>query len=160
MRKECENRYKICRNTAGLTQEQAAELLHITTRTLSDYENSRAKVPDDVVAFMTECYNAPLLAWWHLKETSILGEFLPEIIMPQTNGDMAFQLVLAEGELACVVKEIKKIMSNGKIDEGERENFNTSMELIKQINAKLFSIIVYGEQISKKRKEEFKCHHN
>lgn len=149
MRKECENRYKLCRLSAGITQEQAAEIFDISVRVLSDYENGHTKVPDGIVALMTECYNAPLLAWWHVKNASILGKFLPDIIMPQTNGDMAFQLVLAEDELAPIVNEIKRIMSNGKVDEDEREDFDSSVELIKNVLAKLFSIIIYAEQIRK-----------
>ena len=66
MSNECENLYKICRISAGLTQEQAAELLAVSQRTLSEYENGRARVPDDIVAAMVEVYNSPLIAYYHL----------------------------------------------------------------------------------------------
>lgn len=59
---ECENLYKLCRTSAGFTQEAAAELLAISPRTLSDYENDRAKVPDDIVDAMSNHYKSPLLA--------------------------------------------------------------------------------------------------
>ena len=145
--KQCGNRYKVCRSTAGLTQEQAAGLLGIAPRTISDYENGRAKVPDDIVAAMTEAYDSPLLAWWHLKQTSVLGKYLPDIVMPQTNGDMAFQLIIAEDELALTVRTVKKILSNGKVDEDEKEDFDQSIEMIRQVNAKLLSAIIYAVKI-------------
>lgn len=146
MSNNCGNRYKICRETTGFTQLQAAELLHVSERSLSDYENSKTRVPDDVVANMAEIYLSPLLAWWHLKETSPLGKFLPEMVMPQTNGDMAFQLVLADDQLSPAVDMIKKIMSNGQIDEDEWENFYQCIDTIQSVNGKLFSAIVYAKQ--------------
>lgn len=79
MSNDCGNLYKICRTSSGLTQEQAAELLAVSQRTLSDYENDRARVPDDIVAIMAETYNSPLVAYYHLKHFSPLGRYLPEI---------------------------------------------------------------------------------
>lgn len=154
MTKICGNRYKICRETTGLTQYEASELLHISERSLSDYENDKTKVPEDIVANMADIYKAPLLGWWHLRETSLLGRFLPEFVMPQTNGDMAFQLVLADDQLTPAVDMIKKIMSNGQIDECEWDDFYKCIEAIKSVNSKLFSAIVYAKQRYSERKEE------
>jgi transcriptional regulator with XRE-family HTH domain len=144
MNEICENIYKICRINAGLTQEQAAELLHVAPRTLSGYETGEAPVHDKTVAAMVEAYKSPLLAWRHLKENSELGRFLPDVIMPQTNGDMAFQLILAQDDLTPAVNEIKRIMADGRIDEEEQSDFERSIELVKQVNAKLFSVIIYA----------------
>ena len=146
MPRTCENRYKVCRETAGFTQSQAADLLHTSERSLSDYENGKTKVPDDIVASMSEEYNAPLLAWWHLKETSVLGKYLPDIIMPQTNGDMAFQLVLAQDDLSPAVDSIKKIVSDGRIDGDEQADFAANIQQIKNVNGKLVSVVAYAEQ--------------
>ena len=90
MSNECENLYKTCRVSAGFTQEEAAELLAVAPRTLSDYERDQARVPDDTVARMAEVYNAPLIAYYHLRRFSPLGKYLPELQEPQTHGDMAF----------------------------------------------------------------------
>lgn len=54
MSNECENLYKTCRVSAGFTQEEAAELLAVSSRMLSDYERDQARVPDDTVARMAE----------------------------------------------------------------------------------------------------------
>lgn len=145
MSKECENMYKVCRCTAGFTQERAAELLVVAPRTLSDYENGRANVPDDVVAKMAEIYKSPLLAWWHLRETSVLGKYIPDIVMPQTNGDMAFQLIIAEDELKTSVQEIKRIIAAGEIGGVESELFKNNIDILRNINAKLLSVVIYAE---------------
>ena len=144
---ECENLYKLCRTSAGFTQEAAAELLAISPRTLSDYENDRAKVPDDIVDAMSNHYKSPLLAWWHLRNTSVLGKYLPDMVMPQTHGDMIAQLSIAEWRLRQVVDDIQRIMENGKVEEHEKPDFKKAMEFVRQINSKLLSVIVYAEGV-------------
>ena len=50
MTKDCDTQYKISRNSAGFTQEQAAEMLAeeinrpLAVRTLSNYENGHDRV--------------------------------------------------------------------------------------------------------------------
>ena len=41
--------YKMCRENADYTQEYAAGALGVAVRTLSDYENDKLPVPDDIV---------------------------------------------------------------------------------------------------------------
>ena len=144
MSNECENLYKLCRTSAGLTQEQAAEVLAISPRTLSDYENEKTRVPDDIVDIMSRHYKAPLLAWWHLRNTSVLGKYLPDVVMPQTNGDMIAQLSIAEWRLKQVVDDIQRIMEDGKVEEDEKQDFRKAIEFVRQVNSKLLSVIVYA----------------
>lgn len=124
----------------------------MSVRTLSDYENSKTKVPDDIVARMADIYNNSLLAWWHLKATSTLGKFLPDIQMPSTSGDMAFQLIIADDQLTPAVEMVKKIFSNGKIDDNEWEGFNLSITTIENVIAKLLSAIIFVTQHYKERR--------
>jgi len=154
MSKNIENHYKTSRTTAAITQEQAAELLGVAPRTLSDYENGHAKVPDDIVTAMAKVYKCPLLVWWHLKNHSIFGEFLPDISVPQTNGDMAFQLILAQDDLMPTVTAIKQIVANRKICENTgdmcdntRQEFTQAVNGIKGVKSKLFSAVVYAEKL-------------
>ena len=144
---DCENRYKVCRETAGLTQEQAAEVLHVSVRQLSDYENSKQRVPDEMVSSMAEQYNAPLLAWYHLKYNHPLGKFLPDLQEPRTNGDMAFQAILAKDELDPAVDDIKKIVSDGIVDESEQAAFRECIKRMRDVNGKIFSVVIYAEKI-------------
>lgn len=85
----------MCRENSGLSQEYAAGLLHIAPRTLSDYENDKTTVPDDIVMAMGKIYDTNFLVWWHLKYRTPYGEILPEIYEPSTVGDMMFSYVLA-----------------------------------------------------------------
>jgi transcriptional regulator with XRE-family HTH domain len=147
MSKNCENRYKLCRETAGFTQEQASEQIHVGVRQLSDYENGKARVPDDVVERMATIYDAKLLAWWHLKTFHPLGKFLPDLIEPQTSGDMAFQAILARDELDPAVNEMKKIVADGIIDDDESQAFSQCIKQMRDVTGKLISVTTYAEKL-------------
>lgn len=80
MRTGCGNIYKIARQSAGMTQEQAAELLHLSVRSLSDYEGNRTIPGCDTVCGMIELYDAGWLAYEHLRQSSEVGRrYLPDI---------------------------------------------------------------------------------
>jgi len=157
MSKACENRYKLCRENAGFTQEHAAELLHISVRTLSDYENGHAKVPDDVVDAMAGHYHSPLLAWWHLKNHSVLGKYLPEVSMPETIGDMAFQAILAQDDLAPTIEAVKnlakQILVDGEWCADKMQDLSNTVEIWRQVKSKLLSAIIFAGQIIGEREE-------
>lgn len=155
MSNDCENLYKVCRVSAGLTQEQAAELLAVAPRTLSDYERDQARVPDDTVAKMAEAYNAPLIAYYHLRRFSPLGKYLPDLQEPQTHGDMAFQAIIARDELGPAVDCIKRLVADGVIDSDERGQFSECITALRRVYGKILSVVAYAERISGKSKEEF-----
>lgn len=76
----CGNIYKNARRVAGLTQEQAAEMLFISVRSVAEYEAGRIIPPDDVVCRMIELYRARHLAYLHLKNSSEVGRrYLPDL---------------------------------------------------------------------------------
>lgn len=145
MNETCVNYYKTCRENAGLTQAKASELLGVSERSISDYENNKTKVPDEIVDRMAMAYNSPLLAWWHIKNSSVLGKYLPEIITPKTNVDMAFQTILAQDELDPAVTSLKKIMSDGIISEDERLEFHSSINIINNVAGKLISVVTFAK---------------
>ena len=151
MSNECESLYKVCRVSAGFTQEQAAELLGVAPRTLSDYENDKARVPDDIVAAMADVYNAPLIVYYHLKHFSPLGKYLPEIQEPQTNGDMAFQAIIARDELGPAVDCIKRLVADGVIDSDEESEFAECIHALRKVYGKILSVVAYAEKIGGKQ---------
>lgn len=150
MSKECMLYYKSCRESAGIKQEYAAELLNVSCRTLSDYENGKVRVPDDIVDKMAEIYKSPLLAWWHLKTNSVLGKYLPDVIVPKTEVDMVFQGILAKDKLAPIVDGLKEIMSDGMIDEMEEDVLEDHIDEMRVVNNKLTSIVLWYDARIKK----------
>ena len=56
MPEEYRNIYKICRKSAGFTQEAAAERLGISVESLRAYETGQRVPPDEVVETMSDLY--------------------------------------------------------------------------------------------------------
>ncbi len=153
MSKDCISYYKTCRETAGIKQEDAAEYLNVSCRSLSDYENGKARVPDDIVDKMSELYRSPLLAWWHLKNNSVLGKYLPDVVVPKTEVDMVFQGILAKDKLSPIVDGLKEIMSDGLIDCLEEDLLEEHIDEMRIVNNKLTSIILWSDARFKVKKE-------
>lgn len=72
--------YRICREAAGLTQEQAAEGLNCSVRSLARYESGEQHVPDDIAYQMVVLYDSQLLAVQHLRLVShVAADLLPPV---------------------------------------------------------------------------------
>jgi transcriptional regulator with XRE-family HTH domain len=131
MTRNCGNIYKFSRKQAHLTQEQAAELLSISTRSLLEYEAGRVTPSDDVVCNMIEIYNLPQLAYMHLKLSTEIGRrFLPDI----SYSDLAQSVLKLQkevGDLSKVSGEMIDIACDGIIEEDEKKRWG---EVTKQIN--------------------------
>lgn len=152
MSKQAELLYRTSRKRAGLTQSDAVQLLHIADGTLSNYENGKAPVPEDIVDKMCEAYDDELLAYWHLSNTNVLGrKYLPQITLIKSGGELAFQTILAKQKLNPVVEEIMKIMSDGMVRTGEAEDWSRAVSVLSEITGKMFSILLFAGKVEKEK---------
>ena len=149
MTKDCDTQYKISRHSAGLTQEQAAEMLAeevgrpLAVRTLSNYENGHDRVPDDVVAAMAKVYGCPIIVWLHVANNPHIGGFFPEIQKPQTYGDMTLLYWNAVDLLEKVKPAIMRL--HGEVDS---EKLRLAFETVEQARGMLVSSILYSKGIT------------
>ena len=127
--------YKICREQAGLTQEQAIVLLGIAEpATLSRYENGHTPV------------RTPLLASWYVRYTNPgLAQYLPEISNPVTDGDMALQMELADDDITEVRKAVKAVLRDGIVDVQEAEELKLNAHTLREVANKILSAAAYLE---------------
>lgn len=144
------NIYKAARKSAGLTQEQAAELLCVSQRSLADYENWKTTPPDDVVCRMIEIYNAPWLGYSHLKYSTDVGrKYLPDINF----SDLARAVLRFQKEvrdLETVDRALVEIACDGEIDDTERPKWQTVTKEIKEVVSAAFAILFAEEQQKEK----------
>lgn len=144
MKEASKNYYKECRENANLSQEQAAELLHISVRSLSDYENGKTIPFDDVVESMVDIYHTRLLGWIHLRNTSSLAmKCIPEVQEPRSEADILLQVIFSEDDVLDIKKRMKEILKDGKITEDEIGDFEEVKKQAKIVAGKLLSIAAY-----------------
>ena len=133
------NIYQRGRKATLLTQEEAAERLHISPETLKRYEGGRLTPPDETVALMCEVYGARWLALEHAKATDRLG-ILPELEskpLPMATISLTNRLRDAADRLAGLLR----IAEDGVIDDAERPEFDDIVQDLRETIAAAYQVI-------------------
>lgn len=133
------NIYQRGRKVTLLTQEEAAERLHISPETLKRYEGGRLTPPDETVARMCEVYGASWLALEHAKATDRLG-ILPELEpkpLPMATISLTNRLRDAADRLAGLLR----IAEDGVIDDAERPEFDSIVQDPRETIAAAYQVI-------------------
>lgn len=147
------NIYALYRKKAGLTQEKAANKLHISRRQFQKYEMCKPRPPDDIVEKMTVLYGDKMLLWHYAKSHDIFGRFLPDIPEPETNGDLLFQIYAAGDKLSAAGKAVKRLMDEGGgAISGNADELLKCAEKLGEIAASAFMMSLYAEQIGTQKK--------
>lgn len=122
------NIYQIARESTGLLQEKASELLDISVDSLRAYEGGKRIPPDRVVIKMIEIYNAQYLAYQHLKTAAEIGQkYLPNIEITE----LPIAILRLQKEVSDFIKckdLMIEITCDGIIDENERPEWNKIMK--------------------------------
>lgn len=130
------NIYKTARQSAGLTQERAAEKLGLSVESIKAYESYTRLPPFEVVDGMCIIYDARYLAYQHMRIASGEIKVVPQVEvldLPRA----ALKLINRVLEFADKRqdKALMKIAEDGVIDEAERPVFEAIVaeldELIK-----------------------------
>ena len=133
------NMYQRARKVTLLTQEEAAERLHISPETLKRYEGGRLTPPDETVARMCEVYGVSWLALEHAKATDRLG-ILPEVEpkpLPMATISLTNRLRDAADRLAGLLR----IAEDGVIDDAERPEFDDIVQDLRETIAAAYQVI-------------------
>lgn len=119
MKTGCQNIYRTCRRIAGITQEQAADKINVSVRSLADYESGRTIPGCDVVCLMVEAYQTPELAYLHLKQNTEVGrKYLPDIYLDELPRAV-LRLQKESRDLQIVESELISIACDGVVDQHE-----------------------------------------
>ncbi len=125
---EYRNIYQIARESTGLTQERACELLDISVDSVRAYEGGKRVPPDRVVIKMIEIYNAQYLAYQHLKTSAEVGQkYLPNIEIKE----LPLAMLRLQKEVSDFIKlkdEMIEITCDGIIDDEEKPRWTKIMK--------------------------------
>ena len=128
MVQEYRNIYQIARESTGLTQEKASELMDISVDSLRAYEGGKRVPPDKVVIKMIEIYDTQYLAYQHLKTSAEIGQkYLPNIEIRE----LPVAILKLQKEVTDFIKckdLMIEITCDGIIDDSERPQWNEIMK--------------------------------
>jgi transcriptional regulator with XRE-family HTH domain len=133
---------KTSRKSAGLSQESAAELLGVSVKSLSDYENGRTTVPDDIAARMVKEYDALWLGYMYLTLSNNVGQIiLPRIeIMELSSSLLTLQLNMKQAQ--DIQYEFAEIGRTNIIKENEQPTYEKCIAAIHSLLASALAVIV------------------
>ena len=152
--------YRICREQAGLTQEQAAEGLNCSVRQLARYESGETPVPDDLAYKMVRRYDSQYLAVEHLR---LVSHVAAEVLPPVTVLDLpraAIRIINQVRRFADLhrERELLDIAEDGVISPEERPLFD---EIMKELHELVQAIMELGisEDLPAERTTRRKARH-
>ena len=121
-----ESLYARYRKAAGMTQEYAAELLGIATRTLQAWERGESTPPNVRVLAMCDIYTAPTLAIEHLRMTNIIAyDTLPAVrAVPVAQAVCSLVGQIRKLEQIHAGDRLLDIAADGRVDEIERADYD------------------------------------
>ena len=139
MPKNSTNIYQAARLGAGLTQEQAAELLALGVRTLADYEIGQRRPPAQTVDRMARLYGSPGLRLDHARESDELG-IIPPGAVPRPIEQAALAMALQWRSLEPHVRRFMEIARDGRVDESEEIDLEAVQASVADFVATLLSV--------------------
>lgn len=126
------NIYQIARESKGITQEKASELMDISVDSLRAYEGGKRIPPDKVVIKMGELYRNKFLYYQHFKITPLGEKYLPNIEI-KTLAETVLTFLDECEDLERIRKIIIKIAKDNEIDEKEKSDWEKIKKEIKDV---------------------------
>ena len=136
------NIYKKARLSTCLTQEAAAEALHLSVESVKAYEAGQRIPPTETVALMADAYDAEWLKLLHLRAAAAPLEILPDKVGALPLANAVLQLVnrayrFAQADSAHILVDIAE---DGVINQAERVEFDRIMGELDGIVAAALSL--------------------
>ena len=125
MPEEYRNIYKICRKSAGFTQEAAAERLGISVESLRAYETGQRVPPDEVVETMSDLYNALHLIVRNAMYSRVVPE-VPQCSVLEASAKLTNRIYAFADSHAD--RRLMQMAEDNVIDAAERPEFDAIME--------------------------------
>lgn len=140
MCKDCITIYKTARETKGLTQEKAAELLNVSVGSIQAYEGGKTQVPNDVVVEMCNIYDNERLAYQHLRLSSVGKMVLPDIDVKASFTVSMLMFLKQANDLAVYKDTLITIGADGVIDENERNQFDEIIAQMEELKMAIYTL--------------------
>lgn len=130
MDKQYRNIYQIARESKGITQEKASELMDISVDSLRVYESGRRVPPNHIVAKMVEIYDTQYLAYQHIKADEVGKCILPDINIK----NLSACILSVHTEIKDFLKLEDSLMEIGADDKVDKTEIDTFSKAVKELD--------------------------
>jgi transcriptional regulator with XRE-family HTH domain len=120
--------FRVARNAACLSREEAAQRLYIGSRTLADYESGRTIAPPDVVMRMSEVYQEPTLPADYCAKVCPIGQVLAHSIDRSEFAVTVLRVLKEFADVERLKDQLIQIAADGRICEKEVADFKEIMK--------------------------------
>lgn len=125
--KNNENPYFICRKKASLynddlnSREKTAEMLGISSSTLSNYELGITVPPVNIIMMMADLYSAPQLRGIYCKNECLIGKNVPVAVQCNGIDNITIRIIkqLDSEKIKSIINNLVEIAEDGQVSEKE-----------------------------------------
>lgn len=145
--KKNKNKYFVARETAGLSREEASELVNISEDRLYRIETDKANISPDEVHSMAKGYNAPDLCNHFCTNECTIGI---EYVTPVTMTDLQDIVVKMNVSLTGVQKKrdrLLEIAADNTVDDDQIEDFINIQEELEEIGMLVDTLRLWSEHM-------------
>lgn len=145
--KENKNNYHMCRESAELTRETAAELMgYVSADRIEKIESERSFPHPEEILAMSKAYKAPDLCNYYCSHECPIGqEFVPEVKIKDLS-QITLEMLASLNALEHEKNRLIEITVDGAITEDEMEDFEKIQSQLSQIAMAIDSLQLWVQK--------------
>jgi len=146
--KENKNEFQLAREQANLTREQASEaLVYISDDRIEKIESEKVSPHPEEVLTMSECYKNPILTNYYCSSECPIGKkYVPALEIKDLH-QITLEVLYALNRLDDKKKRLIEIAVDGKINDNERQDFNSIMKDLESISISANTLRLWLERM-------------
>ena len=150
MNTEYQNAWKTARESAGLTQEAAAELVDVSVKSISYYESGARHMTPQIAAQLADAYRAPWLRNLYCTECPIgCHRSLPTEPADLREAAIGAQCDFRAAEIGKRLDRLMEIVRDGRVDEIEMPEFVAICDRFREMQYSLAKFELLVEMMCK-----------
>ncbi|MCR4587569.1 MAG: helix-turn-helix transcriptional regulator [Lachnospiraceae bacterium] len=146
--KENKTIYQLCREEAGLTREEASEIMdYISDDRIERIENERSEIrPDEVIA-MAQCYKNPNLCNYYCTHECPIGKENVDVVEEKNLTQITLEILSDLNTLEKARNRFIEISADSKITKDETRDFEEIKDHLENIARSVDSLRLWIKNV-------------
>lgn len=145
--RENKNEYQLAREALELTREAASELMEfVSDDRIEKIESGKSLPHPDEILLMAKAYKAPHLCNYYCCHECPIGEQNVPEVQYKSLAEITLAMLSSLNSMDNYKNRLIEITSNGRVDDDEKEDFNTIRANLDQIALMTQSLKLWVEK--------------